>query len=186
MAIAEVGINLAKEISAINYNAALNPANAVTFGGAGVSQSSILTAIAVGRAAAQIAAIAAQKFALGGVLKGKSHARGGIPTIDGQYEFEGGEAVINKRSTARYGALLSQINQAGGGVAFEKGGLTKFQEGGISAPAMTLADIGDNGANDISQDITSQMGAIKVVNVVTDTMEAQNSVLNVQSEAEIG
>ena len=149
-------------------------------------RATIAAALAIAQGLARVAAINNVKFAKGGVLRGKSHARGGIPTIDGQYEFEGGEAVINKRSTARYGALLSQINQAGGGVAFEKGGITKFQDGGISAPVMSLSDIGDNGANDITQEVTSQVSPIKVVNVVTDTMEAQNSILNVQSEAEIG
>ena len=149
-------------------------------------RATVAAALAVAQGLARVAAINNVKFAKGGVLRGKSHARGGIPTIDGQYEFEGGEAVINKRSTARYGALLSQINQAGGGVAFEKGGITKFQDGGISAPVMSLSDIGDNGANDITQEVTSQVSPIKVVNVVTDTMEAQNSILNVQSEAEIG
>ena len=51
---------------------------------------------------------------------------------------------------------------------------------------MALSDIGDNGANDITQEVTSQVGAIKVINVVSETTDAQNSILNVQSEAEIG
>lgn len=133
---------------------------------------------------AQVAKINGVKFAQGGVLRGKSHARGGIPTIDGQYEFEGGEAVINKRSTARYGALLSSINQAGGGVAFEKGGITKFQDGGVTAP-ISFPDPGTDVAG-VTEQLTAQMGAIKVVNVVSETTEQQNSILNVQSEAEFG
>jgi len=133
---------------------------------------------------AQVAKINGVKFAEGGVLRGKSHARGGIPTIDGQYEFEGGEAVINKRSTAKYGALLSGINQAGGGIAFEKGGITKFQDGGINAP-ISFPDVGTD-ATGVADQLTAQMGAIKVVNVVSDTTDQQNSILNVQSEAEFG
>jgi len=184
IAIAGVAINLASEISAINTAASGNPANAFTFGVAGLTQASILTAIAIVKSAAQVAMISAQEFAQGGVLQGKSHARGGIPTIDGQYEFEGGEAVINKRSTARYGALLSEINQAGGGVPFERGGVTKFQGGGISAP------VSFGSSNAVSEIIeasaTTQIQTIKVVNVVTDTTEQQNSILNITSEAEIG
>ena len=53
-------------------------------------------------------------YARGGVLRGPSHAQGGIATPFG--EMEGGEAIINKRSTAMHAGLLSLINQSGGGV----------------------------------------------------------------------
>jgi len=51
--------------------------------------------------------------ASGGILVGPSHANGGIMSPFG--ELEGGEAVINKISTQRFGSILSSINQAGGG-----------------------------------------------------------------------
>ncbi|CAB4161930.1 hypothetical protein UFOVP782_3 [uncultured Caudovirales phage] len=51
--------------------------------------------------------------ATGGLLVGPSHANGGIMSPFG--ELEGGEAVINKISTQRFGSILSSINQAGGG-----------------------------------------------------------------------
>jgi hypothetical protein len=72
-------------------------------------------------------------LAKGGITYGPSHAQGGIPTRYG--ELEGGEAVINKRSTAMYGGLLSQINQAGGGVTFGDGGVTgkRFAKGGLTS-----------------------------------------------------
>lgn len=54
-----------------------------------------------------------RSFGRGGLLQGASHANGGIPTEYG--ELEGEEAVINKRSTAKYGGLLSAINMAEGG-----------------------------------------------------------------------
>ncbi|MDP2686437.1 MAG: hypothetical protein Q8O62_04395 [Aequorivita sp.] len=54
----------------------------------------------------------------GGLLQGPSHARGGIPL-----EAEGGEAIINRRSTQMYAPILSAINQAGGGVRFAQGGI---------------------------------------------------------------
>ena len=57
--------------------------------------------------AAQVATIAAQKFAKGEVdIKGKSHSHGGILA-----EIEGGESVINKKSTRKYKDLLEAINQ---------------------------------------------------------------------------
>jgi len=60
-------------------------------------------------------------FNSGGILYGPSHAGGGIPTKFG--ELEGGEAVINKRSTAMHAGLLSRINQSGGGSSFADGGV---------------------------------------------------------------
>ena len=66
--------------------------------------------------ATQLAAVVATplpKASKGMLLKGKSHAQGGIPI-----EAEGGEAIINKRSTAMFAPLLSLINQVGGGVPF--------------------------------------------------------------------
>jgi hypothetical protein len=62
----------------------------------------------------------------GGVLSGPSHALGGIPfSVGGRvgFEAEGGEAIINKRSTALYRRELSAINEAGGGRSFAMGGI---------------------------------------------------------------
>lgn len=84
----------------------------------------IMAGIAGALGAAQIAIIASQptpKFAQGGILNGESHANGGIKTPYG--ELEGGEAVINKRSTALFAPLLSAINVAGGGKKFANGGI---------------------------------------------------------------
>ena len=55
--------------------------------------------------AAQIGVITAQKFEEGGPVIGQSHSRGGVPI-----EAEGGEYVINKRSTAKYTDLIQAIN----------------------------------------------------------------------------
>ena len=85
----------------------------------------VATALQVGAAiastAAQVAVISSQQFAKGGILDGASHAQGGIKTPYG--ELEGGEAVINKRSTAKFKPLLSRINEAGGGRKFAAGGV---------------------------------------------------------------
>ena len=74
-----------------------------------------------------VAKISGVKFAEGDILTGPSHDNGGIPfTINGQpgFEAEGGEAIINKRSTSMFRPLLSLINQAGGGKKFASGGIT--------------------------------------------------------------
>jgi hypothetical protein len=63
--------------------------------------------------------------AANGLLVGPSHAKGGIKinTPGGMIEAEGGEAIINKRSTAMFKPILSAINEAGGGVKFANGGM---------------------------------------------------------------
>ena len=66
-----------------------------------------------------------KKFADGGMVHGASHANGGVKfAVGGRVvELEGGEAVINKRSTAMFGSQLSAMNEAGGGTKFADGGL---------------------------------------------------------------
>lgn len=84
---------------------------------------SIPQAVAAGvLGAAQITAVAVQKFEQGGILQGPSHAQGGIP-LGGGNEAEGGEAIINTTSTAMFRDVLSDINVAGGGRAFQSGGI---------------------------------------------------------------
>ena len=113
-------ISLAQELANIAVQAAANPGNAFTFGAAGGAQYSIMAAIALGRYAANVDSIKSQKFANGGMVHGNSHSRGGEKfAVGGRVvELEGGEAVINKRSTAMFGGALSAMNQAGGGVGF--------------------------------------------------------------------
>lgn len=117
---------------------------------------SFIVAALVGAAGAvQIGKIASTKFARGGmlrnlsrsggVLRGPSHARGGIPfSVNGQggFEAEGNEAIINKRSTKMFRPLLSQINQAGGGVAFGRGGITRYAAGSIITGNQTRQSAG--------------------------------------------
>ena len=178
--IAEIGMNLALELSAIARNAMLNPANAVTGGLAGLSQIATLQALAVARAGLNSAIVLSQKFAKGGLVdggmfEGKSHAEGGVKFASGGriMEAEGGEAIINKRSTAMLKPLLSAINTAGGGKKFALGGITpdaQLMTGGI-----TEAGIG--------AEVAKQIQNVKVINVVSETTAQQNSISNVESEA---
>lgn len=55
------------------------------------------------------------KLADGGVLGGREHKDGGNPIPSMGVEVEKGEAVINKRSTAKYLPLLDAINAEGNG-----------------------------------------------------------------------
>ena len=67
----------------------------------------------------------AKKFAKGGMVVGKSHEQGGEKfAVGGRVmELEGGEAVINKRSTSMFKSQLSSMNAAGGGTKFANGGM---------------------------------------------------------------
>ena len=79
---------------------------------------------------AKINSTSTKKAADGAYLEGASHAQGGI-----MIEAEGGEAIINKRSTAKYLPLLSRINTEFGGVPFAERGMyvpTMPDFGGIS------------------------------------------------------
>lgn len=81
-----------------------------------------------------------ESYSLGGLLKGRSHARGGIPfSVGGRlgYEAEGDESIINKKSTAMFRPLLSEINAIGGGVRFANGG---FLGSASSSPSSLLID----------------------------------------------
>ncbi len=109
---AEIETKFAKKEQAFAVSSALiNGAEAITQiwskWAANPIIAGIFTGIAAGQTAAQIAIIKNQKFAEGEVdVKGPAHSRGGIAA-----EIEGGESVINKRSTGKYKGLLEAINQ---------------------------------------------------------------------------
>ena len=107
-----------------------------------------LAAIAAATGAAQIALIASQKpppppkFSRGGILVGKSHENGGIPiklASGGFVEAEGGEVIINKRSSSLFRDKLSAINSYGGyGTKFATGGI--LGDGGLSQRSLTQTE----------------------------------------------
>jgi len=114
-------------------------------------------------------------FANGGMVHGKSHAQGGEKfAVGGRVvELEGGEAVINKRSTSMFRNQLSSINEAGGGVKFADGGL------------MNMPSFASSQFNATSQQ--NMMGAInqgsRVVVVEADITDSQNTVGIIEAEA---
>jgi hypothetical protein len=134
----------------------------------------ITAGIAGALGAAQIAIIASQptpKFERGGILSGRSHAQGGIPTPFG--ELEGGEAVINKRSTKMFMPLLSSINEAGGG--------KKFANGGILEPMSNNALNSNQLANMIKNAVSSIPNPIVSV---TDIVTVNERMVSVAERAE--
>ena len=112
--------------------------------------------------AANIIAIQSQVFERGGVAVGRSHAQGGINGMirggGGMVNFEGGEAIINKKSTRLFKPILSSINAFNGnGDAFEFGGITPAR---FMAQAGTiLPSVNVGAAAEFVQDITDDNNA---------------------------
>lgn len=71
-----------------------------------------LSAVALAMGTAYVAQIKKQKYAKGGLLKGNSHANGGIPVGQTGIEVEGDEYVINKNSTKKNLPLIDYINRS--------------------------------------------------------------------------
>ena len=115
------------------------------------------------------------KFARGGMVHGPSHAQGGVKfAVGGRVnELEGGEAVINKRSTAMFRNQLSEMNQAGGGVKFADGGL-------MSSPAFTESQFNATSQNNMIGSMEKQR---RVVVVEADITDSQSTVSVIQANA---
>ena len=118
-----------------------------------------------------------EEFANGGMVQGKSHAQGGEKfAVGGRVvELEGGEAVINKRSTSMFSSQLSAMNAAGGGVKFADGGL-------LNQPSFSQQQFNALGQN---QMMGAMGGSSKVVVVEADITDSQNTVSVIQSQATI-
>ena len=84
----------------------------------------------------------------GTLLKGRSHKQGGIPI-----EAEGGEAIINKRSTSMFPGLLSAINVAGGGIPLAARGAV------VGNVASRNTNIQSRLLNDVNNSAMSEMVA---------------------------
>jgi len=158
-------------------------AQALINGALAVTQVLAQTGVAAGIAippiiaatAGQVAVIASQKFADGGMVHGKSHANGGEKfAVGGRVvELEGGEAVINKRSTSMFRSQLSAINAAGGGVKFADGGL-------LNMPSFATNQFNAVGMNGLAGAV-SQGGRVYVLE--SDITNTQNNVSLIQSQA---
>ena len=143
-----------------------------------IAAQAAMTAIQVGTIMAQQPPTAATGaimddsfFAKGGMVHGKSHAQGGEKfSVGGRVaELEGGEAVINKRSTAMFKPILSSINVAGGGKKFADGGL------------MFGSDLA-GGTSDLFESIVTAINDQQVLLVESDVTNSQRSVKTIESK----
>jgi len=122
--------------------------------------------------AVQVASIAAQKFAKGGIIEGASHDQGGVPIMGGRAEVEGGEIILTKGVTENptLRAAASQLNVMGGGQSF-------FQQGGIlpnNLPTFALPETSGN------NDLTAIVDAISNINLRLDVQEVTNAQNNIR------
>lgn len=170
-----------KEKNAARAQAVINGALAITkaYSQTGTLAPFVIPMI-IAATMAQLAVIESQQFAKGGIVEkfadggmvvGKSHAQGGEKfAVGGRVvELEGGEAVINKRSTAMFGSQLSAMNAAGGGVKFADGGL-------LNKSSFTSARFNSSGFN-------SAGGGGKVVVVESDITTSQRKVRAIENNA---
>ena len=108
LALAEIAINTGKAIAAgiAQSQSVPFPAN---IGAIATTITTVLSGIA-----SAISTVKSAKFATGGYVSGPGTGTSdSIPAM-----LSNGESVMNARSTAMFGPLLSSLNQAGGGVAF--------------------------------------------------------------------
>lgn len=139
--------NVQKAISITQ--AIINGAVAITqaFAQLGPVAGAIAAAVIAAITATQVAVIASQKFAKGGIvkaeegklLKGPSHSQGGIPI-----EAEGGEIILNKRvaQDPRKLAIANYLNTSTGGKPLYKyGGMVPKAQSGLLVPKMPTLNL---------------------------------------------
>lgn len=108
LALAEIAINTGKAIAA-----GVAQSQSVPFPANLAAVATTVTTVLANIASA-ISTVKSAKFASGGLVVGPGTATSdSIPAM-----LSNGESVINARSTSMFGPLLSSLNQAGGGVAF--------------------------------------------------------------------
>ena len=180
LALMEILVDTAAAVAKIKIQAAVMNALFPGLGATALAQIPFV----IGSGVIQAAVIQAQKYALGGLVEefanggmvqGKSHAQGGEKfAVGGRVvELEGGEAVINKRSTAMFRNQLSAMNAAGGGVKFADGGL-------LNMPSFSQQQF--NALNQ-NQMVGAMGSSRKVVVVESDITDTQDSVSVIQSQA---
>lgn len=124
----------------------------------------VMAALTGAMGAIQTGIISAQmgklKLANGGLLDGPLHSQGGIPVGNTGVEVEGGEYVVNRRSTAEYLPLLEAINERG---------RRRYADGGqLELPSMNTTN-----------ELLARMNISPVVSVV-DITRASNRLSSVQ------
>jgi hypothetical protein len=180
-ALFQIGIDMARSISALTAASAGNPLNGVTAGLAGATQfaagiASILANIAQAK---KLLTAEPPKMAFGGNIEGNSHSNGGT-----LIEAEKGEVVINKFAVARHWKTLSDINQSTGGRAIYR---PKFALGGNVDGGFTTRQTvsGISEQAQLMRQLSNDIANIKVVARVTDINRVQGNVIGIRQDANL-
>lgn len=187
-AIGQIVADTEREIS--GYYA--NPASTLSLGIVG----SLKALGAIIRAGLAINRVARQKFSRGGIpdgiLRGPSHAQGGIPL-----EAEGSEIILTKGVYHNPGlrSLASAINVAGGGRSFAMGGVPSnpfdMSRGPVSSGRATPGPSYDpimelrNAIMMQTEAINQRIDRIQVVNNLTSTQRGLQVLNEIRSEADL-
>lgn len=142
-----------------------------------------LSGVALGLGMANVAQIASQQYADGGLLNGKRHSQGGMKIQGTNMEVEGGEYVTNRTSTSANLPLLEYINS--NRRTLTKDDLIKFYDNGktslINRPMQTKFEEGGQ-LPQLSVDVKSLMNNVQaqqddrplVVSVVDIVNQTEN------------
>ena len=173
----------------INTYTAVNNALAVQPWFVGLALSSVALAMGL----ANVAAISKQKYANGGLLYGRRHSEGGIPVGNTGIEVEGGEYVINRKSTEMNAPLIDYINSSKR--TLTKKDLVDFYDDGkgngfVNSPVRKMYAEGGELSNSLNDlDIRSLINAPiaqdnrPIVVSVVDINNAQDNLREVQTLA---
>lgn len=191
--VGKIAVDLSREIQAIW-------ANVAQYGPFGTAIGAAQTAFAVVRSALAARKVASQKFSLGGLITGPSHAQGGVPfSVNGRsgFEAEGGEVIMTK-GVYRNPVLreaASRINVLGGGRKFASGGpVNPVATSTAAAQSNALLNMSETNdllkqQNSLLVDTVQAMNArfdrLKVYNVATETQQVNDSVKKIQNEADV-
>ena len=162
-------------------NTAVSVTKALTWGW---PLGAIFAAIIGAMGAMQTAIIAKQinKLADGGLLQGRSHAQGGIPVGNTGIEVEGGEYVVNKRSTKKYLPLLQAINEEGARKKTVANQLGKYANGGQLNYQRISSNLDSVDTNKVIQNSIDQIDMHPQVSVV-DINRGQKNLTQVRQMA---
>lgn len=170
--ISGIGVSTAKAImEAWSSVAGLTPPLNLIMGG--MLSAMIGAQGALQTAQATSAMTKALSYGKGGMINGRSHNEGGV-----DINAEGGEAIINKRSTAAFLPLLSAINEAGGGVPINS-------PAAKPSNAQVSATVDDATLTKIVKTVVAGTSAIPVVVTERDITDSQSERRTIVSRGRI-